>query len=581
VDPDVPGNLLTYSLGGAGIAGMAIDPVTGVFTWTPSESQGAGIYTVVVRVEDDGSPPLADEETLLVTVTEVNTAPVLDPIGDQIAVLDTELTFTAAANDADLLAGLRDGLIAHWPFDSTFASGTGAHDGTPVNGAFIAQLPGEFVLGGGALQLDGVDDYVNFGDMSLARDFSVSAWVEPQNVDSLTSSSAIVFGDGANTDWLRLEFDGVRAKWDNVTTLMTSEPDFVNGSWQLFTLTRSGDAVSAYRNGELIATGTIPVTFTPEYLGLKTPNANYYDGRMDDVAAWNRTLSVDEIALMYNGGAGLAIAGAGNSPVNALVFSLEGSVPAGASIDPITGVFSWTPVAGQAPGEYTFSVRVTDDGTPPLSDVEEITVRVFEEPPLPICSVDPTALDFGTLEVGDSLMVAFTIRNSGHGLLSGSVADTCDPFTVVAGGGPFELAMGDSVVVEVRFTPVEVGDFACTIELGTATCTDVACTGSGAITTGVEESIPAIVHLQNVPNPFNPTTRIEFGLVDEVHASLVIYDVIGRRVRTLVDERLAAGSYVAIWDGRDDAGRKLGSGVYLTRLVAGKETVLRKMSLLK
>ncbi len=581
VDPDIPANFLTYSLGGAEIAGMAIDPVTGVFTWIPSESQGAGVYTVVVRVEDDGSPPLADEETVLVTVTEVNTAPALDPIGDQVAVLDTELTFTATASDSDLLVGLSDGLVAHWPFDSTFASGTGTHDGTPINGASVSQLPGEFVLGGGALQLDGADDYVDFGDMSLARDFSVSAWVAPQNVDSLTSSSAIVFGDGANADWLRLEADGVRAKWNNVTTVMTSEPDFVNDLWQLFTTTRSGDAVMVYRNAELIATGTIPDTFTPEYLGLKTPNANYYQGGMDDVAVWNRALSPAEIAEMYNGGAGLEIATAGNSPVNTLVFSLEGAVPTGASIDPTTGVFSWTPVAGQAPGEYTFAVRVTDDGTPPLLDEEEITVRVFEEPPPPICSVEPETLDFGTVEVGDSLTVAFTIRNSGYGLLSGTVSESCDPFSIVTGDGSFELGTNDSLVVEVRFTPTDVGDFACTIELGTEACTDVACTGSSGPVGVLEESIPEFVLIRNYPNPFNPTTRIEFGLSVDADASLVIFDVTGRRVRTLVDERLAAGRYVTSWDGRDDTGRELGSGVYITRFEAGDEIILRKMSLLK
>ena len=581
VDPDVPANLLTYSLGGADIAGMAIDPVSGVFTWTPSENQGAGVYTVVVRVEDDGSPPLADEEAVLITVTEVNTDPVLDPIGDQIAVLGTELTFTATGSDPDLLAGLSDGLIAHWPFDSTFTSETGAHDGTPINGASISQVPGEFVLGGGALQLDGANDYVDFGDMSLARNFSVSSWVAPQNVDSLTSSSAIVLGDGANADWIRLESDGIRAKWNNVTTVMTSEPDFLNGTWQLFTMTRSGDEVLVYRNAELVATGTIPDTFTPEYLGLKTPNANYYQGGMDDVAVWNRALSLDDIVMMYNGGAGLEITAASNSPVNVLVFSLEGTVPTGAGIDPTTGLFSWTPVAGQAPGEYTFSVRVTDDGTPPLWDEEEITVRVFEEPPPPICSVEPDSLDFGTVEVGDSLMVAFTIRNSGYGLLSGTVSESCDPFSIVSGDGSFELSIDDSLVVEILFKPAEDGEFACTIELGTEICTDVACTGIGGTVGSVEESVPRFVLVRNYPNPFNPTTRIEFALPADADALLDIYDVTGRSVRRLVDEHLAAGGYVAIWDGRDESGRQLGSGVYIARLRAGEEIILRKMSLLK
>jgi Concanavalin A-like lectin/glucanases superfamily/FlgD Ig-like domain/Putative Ig domain len=578
-DPDVPANSLSYSLGGAEIAGMTINPITGMFTWTPAESQGPGVYSVTVRVVDDSVPPLDDEVGLRITVTEVNSPPVLDPIGDQIALLDTELIFTASVNEPDLLAGLTDGLIAYWPFDSTSASETGTHDGTPMNGAAITHLPSEIILGGGALNLDGADDYLDFGNITLPGDFSLSAWIAPQNIDTLTTSSAVVFGDGANADWLRLEANGVRAKWDNVTTEMTSEPDFLNGSWQLFTLTRAGDTVSAYRNGELVATGTITAKFTPEYLGLKTPNPNYYSGQMDDVAVWSRVLAVDEIALMFNGGAGLAIGGADAVPANALAFSLEGVVPEGAGIDPVTGVFSWTPTAEQAPGEYTFSVRTTDDGTPPLHDEEEITVRVFEEPPPPICNVDPPELDFATVAPGDSLALTFSILNTGYGILSGDVGEVCDQFRIDSGAGPFELGTGDSLVVTVIFEPQEEGEFECIVTLGAATCTDVYCMGQGAITSDTEDQIPVFTLMLNCPNPFNPTTRIDFGVPVESNTRLVVYNIAGRRVRTLVDARLPAGFHAARWDGCDDKGNALGSGVYLIRLSAGGPTKVRKLLL--
>ncbi|MDT8381827.1 MAG: putative Ig domain-containing protein, partial [Brevefilum sp.] len=65
-------------------------------------------------------------------------------------------------------------------------------------------------------------------------------------------------------------------------------------------------------------------------------------------------------------------------PANTLTFSLEGA-PIGASIDPASGAFSWTPTEAQGPGQYTFTVKVCDNGTPVLCDTEPITVTVNED----------------------------------------------------------------------------------------------------------------------------------------------------------------------------------------------------------
>ena len=86
---------------------------------------------------------------------------------------------------------------------------------------------------------------------------------------------------------------------------------------------------------------------------------------------------------------------------------------------------------------------------------------------------------------------------------------------------------------------------------------------------------------QNVPNPFNPLTTIRYDLPANARVRLSIIDVAGRRVRTLVDEQQTAGSRSAIWNGRDDAGRAVASGVYFYVLEAGKERRSRKLVLLK
>ena len=301
-DPDLPANGLVFSLAGAP-AGAAIDPASGLFTWTPNELQGPGDYGVTVWVTDDGSPSLFDTEAITVTVQEVNEPPVLGAIGDREVQAETELTFTATASDPDTLPGLTAGLLAYWPFDTDFQSVIGSHHGTPVGGAAITATVGEYVLGGGGLKLDGTDDYVAFGDLPLAGDFTVSAWVNPTNILAGTSSQGVVLGDNDNADWLRLEADGVRGKWDNATTVFTTEPDFVNGSWQHFVLVRSGTAITVYRDGVVVTTGTKTQTFTPEFIGWKNSGSRY-GGTMDDLAVWGRALESAEVTSLYNGGNG-------------------------------------------------------------------------------------------------------------------------------------------------------------------------------------------------------------------------------------------------------------------------------------
>ncbi|MDI6807764.1 MAG: phospholipase D-like domain-containing protein [Candidatus Eisenbacteria bacterium] len=82
---------------------------------------------------------------------------------------------------------------------------------------------------------------------------------------------------------------------------------------------------------------------------------------------------------------------------------------------------------------------------------------------------------------------------------------------------------------------------------------------------------------QNVPNPFNPVTTIEFNVAKKANVSLRIYDVSGRLVRVLVDKNLQPGVHKVNWDGRDGKGRRLPSGIYLYRLTAGKEELSKRM----
>jgi len=82
---------------------------------------------------------------------------------------------------------------------------------------------------------------------------------------------------------------------------------------------------------------------------------------------------------------------------------------------------------------------------------------------------------------------------------------------------------------------------------------------------------------ENYPNPFTERTQIPFEIETAGAASLVVYDVLGQRIRVLAEGPFAAGRHSAIWDGRDQAGRRVASGVYLCVLRAGDAVTTRKV----
>jgi hypothetical protein len=100
--------------------------------------------------------------------------------------------------------------------------------------------------------------------------------------------------------------------------------------------------------------------------------------------------------------------------------------------------------------------------------------------------------------------------------------------------------------------------------------------------TGVPLPLASLVTLdQNQPNPFNPSTAIHFSAARAGEGLLAVYNVRGEMVRSLKSGHFAEGPGVVVWDGRNDAGRMVGSGVYFYRLAIGKDSVTRSMVLLK
>ena len=103
------------------------------------------------------------------------------------------------------------------------------------------------------------------------------------------------------------------------------------------------------------------------------------------------------------------------------------------------------------------------------------------------------------------------------------------------------------------------------------------------MSTPVEVEITSLSFVleQNSPNPFNPSTTIAFTLPNQLQTRLSIYNIEGKEVATLVDQVLDGGLREVAWNGRDDRGNSVSSGVYFYRLTAGNQTLTKKMVFLK
>jgi hypothetical protein len=86
---------------------------------------------------------------------------------------------------------------------------------------------------------------------------------------------------------------------------------------------------------------------------------------------------------------------------------------------------------------------------------------------------------------------------------------------------------------------------------------------------------------QNYPNPFNPTTTIDYSVPRKSQVNLAVYNVLGQKVATLVDQEMAAGKYRAVWDGKAESGNPLSSGIYFYKFEADNFVKTNKMVMLK
>ncbi|HUV29515.1 MAG TPA: right-handed parallel beta-helix repeat-containing protein [Acidobacteriota bacterium] len=169
----------------------------------------------------------------------------------------------------------------------------------------------------------------------------------------------------------------------------------------------------------------------------------------------------------------------------------------------------------------------------------------------------------------DVYLVAPDPSNRGEGvsLVGSALAGPDGSFRVTPAG----LAEGDTVSAVAVDSDNNTSEFSENLPV-----TDVTSVNED------ESGHPVTYNLsQNFPNPFNPATTIRFSLPRAADVDLLVYNVLGRRVRTLRHRRFPAGVHTVTWDGTDDGGSPVASGTYISRLTAGEFSATHKMLLLK
>ncbi len=423
-DPnDIPPNRLVLSATGLP-PGAAFDTATGAFAWTPDEVQGPGTYQVTFTVTDDGQPPLSASETITITVDEVNSPPVLDPMSDSVIDEGTQLKFTASATDPDLPAN-----------QLTFSLGPGAPDGASIDsasGSFVwtpseAQGPGVFPItvvmtdDGTPAETDSKMFTVTVNEANSSPQLSV---VSDQSVDELSELTFAATATDADVpaNKVTLSVAGLPegASFDPATGEFRWTPTEEQGpgSYKV-TFTATDDGVPSRSVSEVVTITVREVNRAPELSVVR-----------DQVSEELRELTF------------AATATDGDLPLNKLTFGLAAGAPSGAAIDPATGAFTWTPSEGQGPGGYPVTITATDDGTPALSDSKTISVTVSEVNSAPkLAAIGEKSVD----EVSE-LTFAATASDSDDAL--------ANKVTLSVAGLP-EGATFDPAAGEFRWTPTE------------------------------------------------------------------------------------------------------------------------------
>ena len=383
-DSDLPANPLIFSLLEAPES-MAIDPATGAISWTPSEAQGPSTNRITVVVTDS-SPFAANAQSLSATnsfnvvVREVNLAPKLTVPVNQVIDELTPLTLAASASDADLPANHLTYSLVSAPEELAINPTTGVITWTPTE----AQGPSTNSVSV-KVQDDGMPSLSAMASFTIVVNEQNSAPVLPtQSPRAITELATVIVTNTATDSDIPL---------NTIAYTLTGPTNAVI----------SADGVITWTPTEAQGPSTNVFTTVVTDNGTPTRSAtNIFVVTVSEVNTAPVLAAISDQSLHFGTLLSLqAAATDADRPANKLTYSLD-QAPNGASIDPVSGLVSWTPAENQV-GTHTLTVHVTDDGSPPLSDSKSFQVTV---------SGSGTRLDIERIAVLTQITISADVGNN-------------------------------------------------------------------------------------------------------------------------------------------------------------------------
>ena len=147
---------------------------------------------------------------------------------------------------------------------------------------------------------------------------------------------------------------------------------------------------------------------------------------------------------------------------------------------------------------------------------------------------------------------------------------------------PELIQIADTSYTDVNFTANQTNYYRLTVVDYAGNTSEYSEIVEAAILSIDENMVPNVFALhQNYPNPFNPTTQIRYDLPEDQFVSITIYDVMGRKIRSLMNTSQTAGYHTIRWDARNDMGEGIAAGMYIYTIQAGEFRSTKKMVLLK
>lgn len=504
-DVDRPANQLTFGLVNAP-PGTVLDSGTGLISWTPTEAQGPGVYSIQVRVSDNAPAPLFATNTMQVTVTEVNAAPTLDVLADRTVTETTPLAFTAIARDTDLPGQTLTFALDTPPAGASINPTTGAFTWTPTE----AQGPGRYTI---------VVRVTDNGTPARSDTKSFDVTVNEQNADPILTTPA---GQGTQTiaELVAKTIQFTATDSDIPANLLTFSLQngptgaSIDAATGLFTWTPTeAQGPAVYNNIRIVATdnGT-PARSTTNIINLTVSEAN-----TAPVIAAIDNQSVTELTKLTLP----VVATDADLPPQTLTFSLT-TAPPGAAIDPATGVFTWTPTEAQGPGQFNVTVRVTESGSAALFATRTFSVTVNEAnvapvfaAPAPVNLSEMVALNARFTATDSDIVTGQTPATNAltYALLDAPPGMTINPQSGALTWTPTEAQGPATYQVRASVTDNAIPDLSST---ATMTINVLEANRSPAISVPAPQTIAELTTLRTnyfVSDPDLPTNKLTFVLV--------------------------------------------------------------------